>query len=227
MHTGRNQQKVIKGMECKVLLFIILAWIWLMTCYYTSAVFGQTELESLERELDSIFQSGSGGGAQVESTQELTDRDNDPDDNTVDSIDGPLKIQLELIQDNKFPENYVIQDYTFKFNGLTQQPRNYALQEGDDFSQVRLDSDSLLITGIGALEIENTTGTITETDILQVGGFIQIDKTIEDSATGEITHILDYGMVNIGDFDWMDVTGNITITESGAIVTLEDRPIRT
>jgi hypothetical protein len=198
-----------------------------MTCSDTSAVFGQSPLDSLEEELDSIFQSEPGGGGQVDSTQGLTDRDNDPDDNTVDSIDGPLKIQLALVQDKEYLENYVIQNHTFEFNGLTQQPRNYGLQEGDDFSQVRLDSDSLFFTGIGALEIENTTGTITEKDILQVGGFIQIDKTLEDSTTGGITHILDYGMVNIGDFDWMDVTGNITMTENGAIVTLEDRPIRT
>jgi hypothetical protein len=109
----RDQQKsVIKWMETKGLLFIILGWSWLMTVYDIYAVFGQSPLDSLEEELDSIFQSGGSGGAQVESTQEPTDRDNDPIDMTVDSIDGPLKIQFALEQDKEFPENYYIRDYT-------------------------------------------------------------------------------------------------------------------
>lgn len=172
--------------------------------------------------MDSIFQSENAGAL-----VELTDRDNDPDDMTVDSIDGPLKIRFELEQDNQYPEHYIIQDYTFEFNGLTQQPRNYALQENDDFSHVSISPDTFHITGIGALEIENTTGTITEKDILELSGFIPIDKTREDSATGETTYILDFGMINIGDFGWMDVTGNITMTGNEGIVTLVDRPIRT
>jgi hypothetical protein len=78
------------------------------------------------------------------------------------------------------------------------------------------------------LEIENTTGTMTEKDIHAITGFMTIDKTLEDSASGETIHILDPdGMVTIGDFKWMDVTGNITKTGNQALVTLVDKPIRT
>lgn len=174
----------------------------------------------------SPFNTGGVTSGDPGAPTELTDRDNDPDDMTVDSVDGPLKIQLELEKDNQYPEHYTIQNYTFEFKGLTQVPRNYALQQGDDFSNVLISPDSFLVTGIGALEIENTTGTVTEKDILEISGFILIDKTREDLAAGETTHILDYGMINIGDFEWMDVTGNITMTGNEGIVTLVDRPIR-
>ena len=77
------------------------------------------------------------------------------------------------------------------------------------------------------LEIINTTGTVTEKDIHQVSGQITIDKTLEGSATGNTTHVLNYGMVTIGELNWWDVTDDITRKGSEAIVRLIDRPIRT
>lgn len=139
---------------------------------------------------------------------------------------GPLKIKLVLEQDEGFPESYVVRDYAFDFKGLTQQPRNYVLRS-DIFNQVRIDSDTLSFLPMGSLEIENTTGTVIEKDIHQVSGFIPFDKTHEDSAADNITHILDYGMVTIGELNWTNVTGNITMKGNETVVSLIDRPFET
>ena len=156
----KSHLKAIKLMKNRPVLFIILSWSWLLTIYDygTSPVYGQ----------------------------QLTDRDNDPNDNTVDSIDGPLKIQLALEHESESPQIYAVKYYAFEFNGLKQQPKNYAIPLGH-FIDVMIDTGRLTFMGIGPLEIENTTGTITEKDIHEMTGGMSIVKTIEDSTMGEIT----------------------------------------
>jgi hypothetical protein len=193
----RNRQRGTKWLENKTILFIILGWSWLITVY----------------DYDMIAVNGQGS----------TERDNDQADMTPDSTDGPLKIQLALEQSPDSPTIFVVKYYAFEFNGLTQQPKNYEIPLGHPFD-VNIQPGVLLFIGIGPLTIENTTGTITEKDIHEMSGSVPIVETIEDSATGETTHILGPdGDVTIGDFEWMDVTGNITMMGNQAIITLEDK----
>jgi hypothetical protein len=135
---------------------------------------------------------------------------------------GQLEIQLMLEQDTQNPDSYLVKNYTFEFDGLKQELRNYALQEGIG-RVVIISPDQLNLILAPPLEIENTTGTITERDIHPISGILPIDKTIEDSETDETTHILDpANFLSIGDFEWTDVTGNITKKGNQAIVTIED-----
>jgi hypothetical protein len=149
---------------------------------------------------------------------ELTDRDNDPDDMTVDSTDGPLKIQFELEQDPGWgPNFYDIRDYTFEFRGLKQ--GSYILQEGQ--GRILADRSSVSLLGIGNLEVKNGT----ETDVMQITGHVMVDKIQEDAT--QTTYSLERdGLVTIGDLEWYDVTGNLTTTTDGnkGTLVLVDRP---
>jgi hypothetical protein len=151
---------------------------------------------------------------------ELTDRDNDPDDMTVDSKDGPLKIQFGLEEDPESPNFYYVKDYTFEFGGLQQ--GSYKLQDSDLFgSRILADRDSVSLLGLGNLEVKNGT----ETDVMQVSGFMKVDKIQEDAT--QTTYSLERdGLITIGDLEWYDVTGNLTTTADGNEGTLElvDKP---
>jgi hypothetical protein len=183
-----------------------------MTACDIGAVYGQTDPL---KELDKIFQSENTGAS-----VELTDRDNDPDDMTVDSIDGPLKIQFELEQDPESPNFYDVQDYTFEFRGLQQ--GSYKLQENEPFGgRILADRSSVSLLGLGNLEVKNGT----ETDVMQVSGFMTVDK-IQEGATQTTYSLERDGLITIGDLEWMDVTGNLTTTADGneGRLALVDKP---
>ena len=152
----------------------------------------------------------------------MTDRDNDPDDMTIDSKDGPLKIQFELEQDPESPNFYEVQDYTFEFRGLQQ--GNYKLQGNNPFEgRILADRSSVSLLGLGNLEVKNGT----ETDVMQITGRVGVDKIKEDAT--QTTYSLERdGLVTIGDLEWYDVTGNLTTTADGneGTLVLVEKPYR-
>jgi len=165
----------------------------------------------------------TGEEAEVEektSAVELTDRDNDPDDMTIDSKDGPLKIQFKLEEDPESPNFYYVRDYTFEFRGLQQ--GSYKLQENEPFGgRILADRSSISLLGLGNLEVKNGT----ETDVMQIGGHMTVDK-IQEDATQTMYSLERNGLITIGDLEWYDVTGNLTTTADGneGTLVLVDKP---
>jgi hypothetical protein len=73
------------------------------------------------------------------------------------------------------------------------------------------------------LEEENKTGAMTETDICDVGGIVMVDKILENAEkTIYIFNTRERGFVEVGDQEWDNVAGNITMTsDNNGIMTIE------
>jgi hypothetical protein len=87
--------------------------------------------------------------------------------------------------------------------------------------KILVDRSSVSLLGLGNLEVKNGT----ETDVMQVSGFMSVDKIQEDAT--RTTYSLDRDeLITIGDLKWYDVTGNLTTTADGSEGTLMlvDRP---
>jgi hypothetical protein len=142
------------------------------------------------------------------------------EDITIDSTDGPLKIQFELEQDPDALNFYDVQDYTFESRGL--QPESYKLQGNEPFGgRILADRGTVSLLGLDNLEVKNGT----DIDVMQVSGFMSVDKIQEDAT--RTTYSLDRDeLITIGDLKWYDVTGNLTTTADGSEGTLMlvDRP---
>jgi hypothetical protein len=87
--------------------------------------------------------------------------------------------------------------------------------------EIMVTPSSISLLGLGTLKVENTTGNMKETSVLNLSGDINIDKIQEDTSTNTTNYILSGGFFTIGDdFTWggfidnEDLQGQLTLSPS-------------
>ena len=111
-------------------------------------------------------------------------------------------ITLDLVEDDPFQDLRFFNaiDYIFSYDDLVNPNQNYTLE---CCNQVTLSSSTVRLHGI--LRIENTSGNIKTTDVLNVDSHLNTKRVQEDTSTSETNYTLstgDNGFIRIGDIRW-------------------------
>lgn len=135
-------------------------------------------------------------------------------------------MELDLIQTAPtMPSNapdefyFTVTGYDIKVKG-----ENATIQEKLHSHKVSMDQDTIFLTSLGTLEVENEEEEgITKTQIMPVNGIVKINEKTEDSNHNITNYTLREGGLIIGDISMMDfgvdfdsvfLSGNLTVSPS-------------